>query len=425
MSTQRWSYAATLVFFAWPAVCCAEIVPVSVSALKQESWVGQKTTFHVTVRGEGPFASATSFSLPQISRCVIVKVGSPVVGTEEHDGAPWYTQTHEFALFSQREGTVKIPPFPVRFSNKKDPDSKPVDRVVKTEPLAFTIKRPDGADADAFVITTTDITITEQWDPSPGPTLQGAVFHRTITQVADDMTGMALAPPPTSVSDGVRVHPDKPIVSDRSERGDLRGSRSDTITYVLESAGSPSVPAIRYVWWDPDKEEFGSKTLPAVTFDVAAAPNPTLPNVSEPLRRRWWLLGIALAVFLYGLWRGRRLAAWLRCLNSTLNPPERMAARRLMSSCRRNDASGAEAAWLQWSLTQCNEAPLPDSLHRAVGELNRHLYGPAPPTAWKGDALALAFSHRRTEQKRLSAEGPSNLPRLNPTGRPVSRVLTH
>lgn len=417
MTAPQWfGAAATIAWFTAATVCLAGVDPVSVSGSQEERWVGQKATFYVTLRGEGPFTGAASFSLPQVSRCVIVKIGNPVVGVEEHEGESWYTQTHEFALFSQRDGSIEVPAFPVRFSNNKDANSDPVDQSAQTSPLTFTIRRPAGGDADAFLVTTSDISITEEWDPLPGPAQQGAVFHRTIRQTAEETTGMALAPPPLTASDGVRVHPGKPAVTDRNERGELRGSRSDTITYVLEKSGSLSAPAIKYVWWDADQEEFGSKTLPAATFDVAAAAEPTPPTAAEPSNTYAWLLGLILATgtMLLGIERQGLVAGWRR-LAVMLNPPERVAARELLRACRRNDAQGAESSWLRWRSVRGGEAAFPEALRQAVLGLERFLYGPVQPSPWDGKELAHAFSQLDAERKCCTLSRHPSLPRLNPS----------
>lgn len=396
------------------AACRAEFSPVRARAPEPEAWVGQRVAFFIELRAAGPFAGAASFSLPQVPRCVIVKCGSPVVESEEVDDETLFVQTHEFALFSQADGAIELPGFEVRFSSRKGFVGPEVEHVERTEALTFEIARPAGGDAKRFLVTTAEIEVAESWEPTPGAVQQGAVFRRTITQHADQTTGMALPPPPTRAPDGVRVHVGRPEVVDKTERGSFHGLRRDTLTYVLREPGTVTIPAIEYVWWNPEDEEFGSKVLPAVRFEVTAAPQP--PASEAATRHPWWwaITGAVVAALGGVLYRVRdRLVDWARRAHRWLNPPEHQAQRALLSACRQNDASAAEAAWISWQSLQPEAYEPSSELQSAATDLHRSLYGPIPGTAWRGDALRRALSKRHADAPSTRSAG-DDLPALNP-----------
>ena len=228
----------------------AEVAPVAIRIPEAKAWIGQRLPFYVELRARGSFAGAASFSLPEIPRTVILKVGNPVVSSQEIDGDSWFVQTHEFALFSQQSGTLQIPGFEVRFASR-DGFTGPVKEQQAQVPAArIEIQRPPGSESIGFLVTTESLDLTENWEPQPqpqpGPVKVGAIFKRTIIQRAAQITGMALAAAPTDAPDGVRVYPGQPEVTDKTERGDFLGERRETITYQLQKPGSFELPELSY-----------------------------------------------------------------------------------------------------------------------------------------------------------------------------------
>lgn len=76
--------------------------------------------------------------------------------------------------------------------------------------------------------------------------------------------------------DGIGIYPKAPEVHDHSERGSLTGQRQDAVTYALQRAGTFTIPAVRFTWWDLDSKSARTVDLPVRTLTVA--PNPALPG---------------------------------------------------------------------------------------------------------------------------------------------------
>lgn len=397
------------------AVAFADFKPVSVRVQDHTYWVGQRVPFFVELRAKGTFSGAASFSLPQLPRAVILKVGNPVVSSEKSGGDSIFVQTHEFALFSQKSGTVEVPAFEVRFHYHQGFAGPVKDQVAHAPASSIRIKRPPGSSDHDYLVTTSSLKITETWEPQPGSTRPGAIFHRTITQEANELSGMALAPPPESALDGIRAYAQSPEVTDRTERGAFRGRRIDRITYTMQSPGVWTLPAIKYVWWDPQKGRFGSMTLPATSFEVAALP--ASETVEEPWgQSRCWAIGLSLGVVFTALvvWQRRRVMHCVQQAWRSWNPPERNASRRLLRACHRNDPKAAETSWLEWENWQAADFQPTPSLRAAVIDLQGHLYGQRRPTAWRGTELARAFREQRATNSPFAASRTAKLPKLNP-----------
>lgn len=394
-----------------------QVASAEIRVPEPKAWTGQRVTFFVALRARGSFAGAASFSLPRIPRTVIIKIGNPVVSSQELQGESWFVQTHEFALFSQQTGVLEIPSFEVRFGTRDGFTGPVTDRQVMVPAATVQIERPPGSEDFGFLITTESIDITETWDPQPGAAQVGAVFTRTISQRADQVTGIAFAPPPVTGFEGVRVYVGKPEVADETERGAFAGTRRDTITYVLQEPGTWTLPAVTYVWWNPSAKQLRSKTLPAVTFEVAAPAGISLsenPSTSHATRF-WWIVAGLLAA---GLCAGqhRRILMQLKRWWRVFNPRERVAARRLLRTCRRHDAFAAQRAWTEWLRLQSPTFEPDHDLRSAVVGMQRHLFGPTIAESWNGNELKQVFRAQRARLRCVfSRTKPITLPPLNPS----------
>lgn len=407
----------------WVLICCcayiaevrAEIPAVTVRVPETKAWIGQRVQFFVELRASGSFAGTAGFDLPQLPGVLLMKIGNPVVGSEEIEEQSWFVQTHEFAVFSQKSGVLEVPAFAVRFSHREGFTGPIADVQAAAPAWKLEIERPPGAEQIGFLIVTESLDVTETWEPQPGLVQVGAMFKRTIVQQAPRIPGMALAPVPADAPEGVRIYPGESTTEDLLDRGDFLGKRRDTLTYLFTEPGTVTLPALSYVWWNPRSETLQSTTLPAVAFEVA--PAPAAP--SSRAGHVWPFLSAGALAFAMIAWQRRRLTAWLERYRRWLNPPERAAERKLLRACERNDAKSAAAAWCTWRNGQSIAFRPDPGLDSAVLGLHRHLLGPDPGHSWQGNTLAFAFrKHLAAGKGHRYRETHSVLPLLNaePTG---------
>ena len=403
-----------IVLFLWSSAVCAEVAPVTAFAPEAKAWVGQRLPFYIELRAPGLFAGTANFDLPQLPRTLLIKIGEPVVGSQQLEGETWFVQTHEFALFSQETGMLEVPAINVRFARREGFTGPAIDVQAQSPSLTVEVQRPPDSGKIGFLITTESFDVTETWEPTPGPANIGAIFKRTIVQRAQQLPGMALAPAPTISPEGIRPYSGSAETKDKLARGEFLGERRETITYLVQKPGTLELPAINYVWWNPKTETLQSKTLPAVSFEVAPPPA-TVTETPMAARGVWpWLLGATLILGV-SLWQRRHIATWGRRYWQKLNPPDRVAGRQLLRACRNHEAAAAQTAWVGWRNTQ--DAPFQPApeLDAAIIALQRHLFGPAPTASWKGNVLALAFhAHLATATTRTGGKSTSVLPLLNP-----------
>ncbi|MCP5532580.1 MAG: BatD family protein [Akkermansiaceae bacterium] len=396
-------------------IILATVLPMALSAApavkldvpKTAAWTGQSLPFFIELQAPGSFTGTPSFDLPQIPGTVILKLGSPVLGSKTDGDTEVFTQRHEFALFSQARGSVELPPITVRFSHRKGYTGPSFDETSQTDSAELSIQRPPGSEDLGFLVTTGSLVIDETWDPQPGSVKTGAVFKRTIVQRAEGMSGMALAPAPDTGPVGIRVYTADPEINDRIDRGSFSGERRETLTYLVQQAGQHTLPAIRYVWWNPETKTLETKTLPEVSFNATAPPVP--PEKPSPVRFLWWLLPVAMLGA--GVGFRKPIAVLARRARDGIDPPACRADRAFLRACSRNDASAAARAWAMRRAT--TPEPRTDAaFDHELGMLHRQRYGSEPSMDWSGRALAEAYrSSRRVTE---TARAPDALPPLNP-----------
>jgi hypothetical protein len=396
-----------------------QLESVTLQLPKSQGWAGERIPFYVELRAPGSFAGTASFSLPQLPRTTILKLGNPVISSKEIEGESWFIQTHEFALFSQISGTLEVPAIEVRFSARNGFTGPPIERQGKTTPAELTIQRPPGVAADTYLLTTEALEVREQWAPELTAVQVGETVTRTIRINAAGMTAMAFPPPPVESPEGVRLYQENPTVSDSIQRGELQGQREDRMTYLFQAPGSRTLPAVQYIWWNPKTQILETLDLESRSFNVTDS-NPAAVG-TEPLEPNgipglWVFAGVLIAVVGTGLTlhpSSRTLArrAWCR-----LRPPQAIAARHLLSACRLHDPHRAHAAWVTWERVTDLDFSKDPTLFAAVQQLQQQLYSSQPPPSWSGQVLAKAFRQFLQNQKTQGPPfQPSSLPPLNRT----------
>ncbi|MEM7600558.1 MAG: hypothetical protein AAF357_03990 [Verrucomicrobiota bacterium] len=392
----------------------AEVSPVDVSVLEDSVWVGERVEMIVKLRAKGSFSGTANFDLPEIPASLMIKTGNPVVGSEDIEGESWFVQSHRFSLFSQVSGTLEIPSFMVRFQ-AKDGFTGPSEEVeAETAPLSVEIRRPAGSEEIPFLVTSSDLQISEKWDPVPGEedAKVGDVFRRTIIQTSRGLSGIALLPAPTEAPAGVRVYEPSVEIKDETNRGAFQGERQETLAYLLQEPGEVILPEFEFTWWNPEKETFETERLPAISLKVAPATDSAAGGSAIGLPG--WQIVFVVMVGVVLVWQRSMLAILSRRVRRYLRPPDRVAAKALHRACLRNDAVAAQSAWNRWLLvTEVEFTPI-DDLRVALQSMQRSIYGPTGSSAEFGEDLWQAFSEQLSrEKKEVSPSSEKALPALN------------
>lgn len=411
----------SLCVFLASTVQSAETVIASLE--KQSTWTGEPVPLIITLYSPGPFSGTASFDFPELPQTVILSAGRPLVGSEPIDDETFFTQRHEFNLYTQRAGNIVIPSFKVRFEGKQTFTSEPEPIGGATQTLEFQSNRPPGTQSVGVVIAATSMKASQTWLAEDRALIHaGDVIERTIERSATDTTAMMMPPSNSKAPDGVRVYQTNPTVEDRSGRGETTAVRIETFKYQFEKTGTFELPSLKYVWWDSGADELKTETVTGASINVAAQASEA--TATSPAPSAWWWQPLMFALPVIGIIAAllrKPAAAAIARWQTIRNRPENVAARRLRAACKQENPTEAYRAALQFQRTLVgtqepnSEANL--AFQAEVDNLSRSLFSTVPNTAqWSGERLLRAF-HELNRSLRVSARQQNashGLPLLNP-----------
>ncbi len=421
-------FLAVLALVLWLAAPLPAAEPVSLEIARDNDkpvLSGEKCPITIDLLTATTFSSAVAFDLPTVPGGVLMQFGDrPRLGTRDQGGTSYTVQTYDLAFYALRPGNYEIPPFTVRFSSPAAAGGKPVDRTLTTKPLSIAAKAPPGTESLPAIVCAESFRVEEVWTPENPKTLHvGESLTRRITSTAGDVPSMVFPAIPVLTAEELKAYPQPPVAEDQIDRGDLTGKRIDTATYICQKPGHVSLPELVIPWWSLADHSLQEIRLPAVTFEIVAAPGQ--PAAAEtkaqaapasPWRERLWLLGgtslllASAATILFVGWdQSRPSAARL----------EATRFRDLMTACRQNNPRTTHDALFRWSgslsaspITTCDElAGMDRSLAGALADLERAV---ATGGAWDGGPLAEALGHLRDQQRHTVRHRAAALPPLNP-----------
>ncbi len=346
----------------------AEPIILRASVTPEDAWLGQKVILHVDVLAKDGWAQLKKAGDAEVSGAYLLRLESQGTRLSETiDGDTYTGQRYEFMLFAQRAGTITVSPLLVDVEVKTwgaDADSQ-IHRL-STPLIELVARTPPGADGIRGLITTTSLTANQKWEPEIDSADVGDAIKRTITLRAEDVSGMAFTPILHSQIEKLGIYPGEPTVEDKFARGNLTGTRVETVTYVFERSGEVEVPAIILQWWDVRNKQLKRIELPGLSLRVsggATAESAPAELSAERLSMRllWSALLVVLVVTVAVFRLGGRVAdhwtAWRKARSET----EAAYFLRAMRSLRSGDQQTALRDTMRW-LDRINDDSRPARL---------------------------------------------------------------
>jgi hypothetical protein len=356
-----WSVFSDYVLAAEPIILRTAVTP-------KEVWVGQKVLLHVDVLAKNGWAQLKKVGDAEVDGAYLLRLETQGTRLRETIEGDSYTgQRYEFMLFPQRDGKHTVPPMPVDVEIKTWGTGGGFRLVRKLLPLVeFVTRTPPGAEGLSGLISTTDLTAKQNWDQEMESPMVGDAIKRTISLRAKDVSGMAFSPMVHGKIENLGIYPGEPAVEDKFARGDLTGTRVETVTYVFEHAGDFEIPDVALPWWDVEARELKAVVLPGLSLQVTGNPvteSETLlqPEHQQSTRLLWsGLLVIVVAVVAVVRFRDRlggRWTAWRRARSEK----ETMYFRRVRQSGRSGNQNAVLRETMRW-LDRINDKSHPARL---------------------------------------------------------------
>jgi hypothetical protein len=366
--------ACLILFAVWSLfsnpVLAAEAIILRTAVTPEEVWVGQKVLLHVDVLAKNGWAQLKKVGNVEVDGTYLLRLETQGTRLSETIEGDRYTgQRYEFMLFAQRDGTLTVPPVPVDVEVKTWGDSGGTRNERMLLPLVeFVTRTPPGAEGLSGLISTTDLTANQNWDPETESPMVGDAIERTISLRARDVSGMAFAPMLHGKIENLGIYPGKPAVEDTFARGDLTGTRVETVTYVFERAGDFEIPDVALPWWDVDANELKHVVLPGLSLQVTGSPfteSEALQQAEHQQNTRLlWSALLAIVVAAVAVVRfGDRLASRWTAWRQARSEKEAMYFRRVRRSARSGNQNAVLRDTMRW-LDRVNDTPHPARLDR-------------------------------------------------------------
>jgi hypothetical protein len=368
-------------------------------------------------------------------------------------GKPHLVVETSYAVFPQQSGELIIPSltYTVEVSRSardlwNDPFGRRGNNLLRlrTEPKKITVKAaPDGSVANNWQ-PANNLTLNEGWSGSTDNLKVGEPITRTITIMADGLTGNQIAPLSVPQVDGLTFYPDQPQTREEKSANGVQGLRTETMAIIPSHGGSFTLPEINVQWWDNKTQTMKTATLPAKTLNVlGTAPSPipaTQVNTSkaspQPLPLApvatersapgwlWGLIGAMGTVIACLIAYAAKLRSDLYQLqfgqiqgNGRQAETERNLWNHLKQAAEHSDAVALRRHILDWARWQWQPATVhtlddvarlagSSELTQALRELDALLYSNHAPGSWSPGHLLQSLSACRSNKKAAgSAEG--------------------
>ncbi|MGY2374140.1 BatD family protein [Pseudomonas sp. SDO524_S393] len=303
-----------------------------------------------------------------------------------------------YAIYPQHSGSLEVPAqtFSATLVESRPPQentlqgTKPGKLIhVSSAPLALTVKpKPSLYPADAAWLPARNLTLTENWNPTPEHVQVGDSLTRSLTVKAEGLSSAQLPALPSTEVNGLRRYPDQPVLGNQNNDRGLIGSREDREALVPTRAGAVELPAVEVVWWNTHEDHLERTSVAARTLQVATNPSlvvdtPATPTViTAPDDNHLWLWQLSTLILActtllgFGLWwRARWQPAVLRAAQT--GPSPRTLLDDLKRATQANDPQATRQALDAWARQQpetladmaARFVPLSDALDGLNGAL--------------------------------------------------------
>lgn len=186
--------------------------------------------------------------------------------------------SHEFVVFAERSGTLKIPEASI-FANITL-DGRSVSKLVRSEVQEVTIlPKPDQYPPDAPWMPATNVLVKDDLGKlNLSSLVVGDSFTRQITIEALESYSTGIPGLEIELPEGIRTYPVTPEFRNQILGNKIIGMRSDEQAFVVTQAGEFQIPDAELIWWNTNKNVVERTVVPGRTFTVQ--PNPDASFVS-------------------------------------------------------------------------------------------------------------------------------------------------
>lgn len=331
----------------YPSNALADRVPPVIlrTSLEPESpvIVGQQVQFNVDILVDTWFTKAPQIPEIKVADAITLLPNTASFNFNERiSGKAYSGQRRTYYIFPQQPGLYEIPPIAISVVPAY-PNQPSAVISLFTDAMQFMAQLPPELAAQKLdhIIATPSLRVETSFDRELKGLHIGDAFQYTVTISAADTLGSVLPTIDPGSSAGLTVYPDPPKVFNQFDRGRFRGTRTESITYVVEQPGRYQLPEQQIVWWNIQTQSLETKVLPAIMVSVP----PSLQQIVLHLAP--FLTALAGLFLLAWYYRQPLLNQW-RTYRQQQAESEKAYFRRLHQACLSNNPQTAFNQLMEW-----------------------------------------------------------------------------
>ncbi|MFT5571584.1 MAG: hypothetical protein ACI9FR_000503 [Cryomorphaceae bacterium] len=237
----------------------------------------------------------------------------------------WSVQQWSLSLYPQRAGDFSVPSIDLELSIANE-EGESLRGVLATQAVQFVTNTPNQVAQlisqfeldDSQWLATNKFDLQESYSGATEGLEVGSAVTRVVTVKSENVAAMMLPAAQFSASEGLAIYPSAPKVVDKVNRGVYLSERIDSVSYVLEQAGSYTLPALEYYWWDLSAQSLRKAVLPEKTISTLLPAETVVqqdkkssmqeePVVSSDQLLRSVIVGVLIiCLFIFILWNFRK-----------------------------------------------------------------------------------------------------------------------
>ena len=385
-----------------------------------------------------------SLTVPDLPNAIVERLGEDATSEVVRDGRRYRMVERKYAVFPQASGVFKIPaaefngkiavrgssPFDSFFNRRFGTD--PFDqafgnsrnvRARSREISVDVLPQPKEA-RSTWWLPAKNLTLNEEWAPSPPQFRVGEPVTRTLVLEADGLTAQQLPDIGQADIAGVKLYPDQPTKQTTPSPAGVTAQKTIKIALIATQPGKLELPPVEITWWDTRRRMQQVATLPARVLDVLPAalmpgtntpaaaisrPPASVPALIPPAppdteampvqQPNYWpyFTAIALAAWLFtalAWWRSRRSSVPAGQAKTPADAQAlnvKIARSAVHAACASRDPKRLRHALVQWAACNWPEAPPRNimdlaartrdpALREFLLRLEREAYAPQPET---------------------------------------------
>jgi hypothetical protein len=190
------------------------------------------------------------------------------INKKQYAGLQFY-----FIVFPYKPGHFTLPAINIVATTPAVGDYKGKKVNVKSQPLSYVVKPvPKNFTADYWFVAK-NVSITQTWNKPLRNLKIGDVLEATLTIDAKGTLPQFIPDLKTDSLDWAGVYPEQATLADTRDEYDANGTRTQSVTYLLEKEGDFTFPAPTIEWLNPNNSRVYKRSAPAVKIHVSANPN--------------------------------------------------------------------------------------------------------------------------------------------------------